>query len=490
MEIGFTKYAILVGIDDYKENHQSRYNLKPLKGCVKDIKKIKEVLINKCNFKEKNIYSIESTTEKSEIEIRNKIEIYLEEIGKTFEKNKDSIYFQFSGHGILDEGDSYVMLHNSPMKVIEIPEIVNRSLYPKHQFYTFDCCQCGGETTFIRGADSELQKLEKFFQKSSGLDILYACKKNQAALETENGGKLTNSIVKIISDIDYYDKKDGLLSSGMLIEQVKKEMIDEKQEPIGCSQTNGCYPFASKLFWKDIDMTNKTIEKEEDKRTMVENTEKKVDSIFSNKEKYYSDRKKMSQNLLELIEEIINNSLTLKENELNERKIYKDLLPRIYNSLDYVPISSGLTRTVKEENNKNLFGLYHQVGMILNPKVDEYEYTLGHDSFQYMIEYSLKNEFINSFKLGIVILPLKFGLSITFILIDSSFGSNTESILLENLYISVMTNEEFEIKKDNIKLMFEGKVEEFLNRNIEKNKIFNKELREELKEFETSVIKF
>lgn len=490
MEIGFTKYAILIGIDDYKEDPNSTYKLEPLRGCVKDIQKIKETLINKCGFRERNIYTVESTNEKTEIEIRNKIELYLEEIAKTFEKNKDSIYFQFSGHGVLNDGASYVMLHDSPMKVLEIPELINETLLPKHQFYTFDCCHCGGETTFVRGSSGDIEKLEKFFQKSSGLDILYACKKNQAALETENGGKLTNSIIQIISDLDYYDKKDGILSSGMLIEQVKKEMLDEKQEPIGCSQTNGYYPFASKLFWKDIKKLDIVTEKEENERTMIEIIEGKSCSIFSDEKKYNSNRRVTSQKFLALIEENINNILTTKGIELSKKRVYDELLPRIYNSLDYTPIKSGLTRNIKIKAKNNMFAGYQLESILGGSQEDKYEYSLGVDSFDFLVEYSLRNEFSNSFKIGVVILPLQFGLSVTFLLLDSSFGSNTESILLENLYFNVMTNEEFEVKKEDINIMFYKKIEEFINRNVEKDKRFNDELREKYKKFEASVIKF
>ncbi|MGL5057681.1 MAG: caspase family protein [Fusobacteriaceae bacterium] len=489
MEIGFTKYAILIGIDDYKEDPSNTYKLQPLKGCVKDIKKIKEILISKCGFKEKNIYTIESIIEKPETEIRNRINLFLEEIGKTFEKNKDSIYFQFSGHGVLNDGTSYIMLHDSPMKVLDIPDVINGALLPKHQFYTFDCCHCGGETTFIRGTSADIEKLEKFFQKSSGLDILYACKKNQAALETENGGKLTNSIIKIISDVDYYDKKDGVLSSGILIEQVKKEMMNEKQEPIGRSETNGYYPFASTLFWKNIDKIEKIGEKEENKRIMTEIIEEKPYNIFSDEKKYHLERRETSQNFLSLIEESINNILTIKGIVPVKIVISDNLLPRIYNSLDYTPTNSGLIRNLKvNPRNNSLIG--YQIESILGgAEINKYEYSLGSDSFEYIVGYSLKNEFSNSFKLGVLILPLQFGLSVTFLLLDSSFGSNTESISLENLYFNIMTNEEFEIKKEDINIIFYKKIEEFIKRTEEKNQKFNEELREKYKKFEASVVK-
>ncbi|MGL5592694.1 MAG: caspase family protein [Cetobacterium sp.] len=488
MEIEFSKYAILIGIDDYEENPESTINLKSLKGCVKDIQNMKKTLINKCGFKEKNIYTIESTEEKTESEIRNKIDILLKNINESFEKGKDSIYFHFSGHGLLNEASSYIMLHSSPLEVLEIPKIIDEKLKPKHQFYTFDCCHCG-EITYIRGSETEEEKIKNYFEKSSGMAILYACKKTQKALETAEGGKLTNSMIKIISDIKYYDK-DKILSSGTLIEQVKKEMINEKQEPIGISETSGYYPFASKLFWRDIDKVNEIVEKEECERTMVEIAEERPCGIFSDEQKYHSDRRTTSENFLSLIEENINSILNTKGIVPAKRSINNDLLPKIYNSLDYTPLNSGLARNIKIKSRNNMLIGYQIESILGGEETDKYEYSLRADSLKYIVEYSLKNEFSNSFKLGVVILPLQFGLSVTFLLLDSSFGSNTESISLENLYFNVMTNEEFEEKQEKINMMFYKKIEEFVNRNEEKDKRFNEELREKYKKFETSVIKF
>ena len=488
MNLNFNKYAILIGIDDYEENPGSTIKLKPLKGCVKDIQNMKKTLINKCGFKEKNIYTIESTEEKTESEIRNKIDILLKNIDESFEKGKDSIYFHFSGHGLLNEASSYIMLHSSPLEVLEIPKIIDEKLKPKHQFYTFDCCHCG-EITYVRGSETEEEKIKNYFEKSSGMAILYACKKTQKALETIEGGKLTNSMIKIISDIKYYDE-DKILSSGTLIEQVKKEMINEKQEPIGISETSGYYPFASKLFWKDIDKVNETVEKEESERTMVEIVEERPYNIFSDEQKYHSDRMTTSKNFLSLIEENINSILNAKGIVPAKKRINDDLLPKIYNSLDYTPTNSGLTRNIKVKARNNMLIGYQIESILGGTETDKYEYSLGRDSLEYIVEYSLKNEFNNSFKLGVVVLPLRFGLSVTFLLLDSSFGSNTESLSLENLYFNVMTNEEFEVKKEKINMMFYEKIEEFVNRNEEKDKRFNEELREKYKKFEASVIKF
>ncbi|MGL5124757.1 MAG: hypothetical protein ACRC6U_02060 [Fusobacteriaceae bacterium] len=266
-------------------------------------------------------------------------------------------------------------------------------------------------------------------------------------------------------------------------------MMNEKQEPIGRSETNGYYPFASTLFWKNIDKIEKIGEKEENKRIMTEIIEEKPYNIFSDEKKYHLERRETSQNFLSLIEESINNILTIKGIVPVKIVISDNLLPRIYNSLDYTPTNSGLIRNLKvNPRNNSLIG--YQIESILGgAEINKYEYSLGSDSFEYIVGYSLKNEFSNSFKLGVLILPLQFGLSVTFLLLDSSFGSNTESISLENLYFNIMTNEEFEIKKEDINIIFYKKIEEFIKRTEEKNQKFNEELREKYKKFEASVVK-
>lgn len=490
MNLNFNKYAILIGIDDYKKDSQSTYKLSPLKGCVKDIKKIKEVLIDKCGFKEKNIYSIESTEEQTEIEIRNKIGLFLEEIRETFEDEQDSIYFQFSGHGVLHDEASYIMLHNSPIEVLKIPEIINKELIPKHQFYTFDCCHCGGEATYVRGTNNDNETLEKLLKKSSGIDILYACKKNQAALETENGGKLTNSIIKIISDSNYYDK-DKVLSSGTLIEQVKKEMIDEKQEPIGCTQTNGYYPFAAKAFWKTKEAIEIKLEKEEEvKKNMIEKRDEEVKSIFSDSQNFDENRRTMSENILDLIERNFYYVLEEMEVKAKESSIPLSLLSKIYNSLDHIPLSSGIRKEVKERENINPL-ISSQINAIFAGKDGpKYEYRFGPDSFKFALNYSTSGEFSNTFKIRVVVLPLQFGISLTFILSSSCFGGGDESIELENIYLNVMSSDEFISKKEEINSYFNKKIIEIVNKNLEKDIQFNIMLKEEYNKFEASVTKF
>lgn len=495
MEIEFNKYAILIGIDDYKENPGSTIKLKPLKGCVKDIQNMKKTLLNKCGFKERNIYTIESTEEKTESEIRNKIDILLKNIDESFEKGKDSIYFHFSGHGLLNEASSYIMLHSSPLEVLEIPRIIDGKLKPKHQFYTFDCCHCG-EITYIRGSETEEEKIKNYFEKSSGMAILYACKKTQKALETAEGGKLTNSMIKIISDMKYYDK-DKILSSGTLIEQVKKEMINEKQEPIGISETSGYYPFAAETFWKKIEK----IELEESEkggleRNMIEIIEEFEDkeslAIFSDKNKFITYRRETMEFFLEILKSNIQNILTEKGIVYSITDcISDDDLPRIYNSLNFIPLSSGLKKIIKVKERKNPF----MTASIFNRFMEEQnettiEYRLGGNALVFSINYLTNEEFSNKFEIGIIILPLQFGINITFLLTDEGFESDKRNISLENLNFEVMESGEIERKKEIINSYFYKKIKELVDRNIEKNKKINKVLKEEYSKYKMNVVKF
>ena len=50
MDIQETRYAVIIGIDDYQNN--------PLSFCVNDAESIEETLLKNCLFKKENIFNI------------------------------------------------------------------------------------------------------------------------------------------------------------------------------------------------------------------------------------------------------------------------------------------------------------------------------------------------------------------------------------------------------------------------------------------------
>ncbi|MGL5126355.1 MAG: caspase family protein [Fusobacteriaceae bacterium] len=476
--MAFNKYAILIGINDYEVDTENTYQLKPLKACVKDIQNIKDVLIKKCGFKKKNIYSIESYEGHTEKEIRNKIEMFLDEISQTFENETDSIYFQFSGHGVLSDDLSYIMLHSSPLKILEIPDIIGRRIIPKYQFYTFDCCHCG-QVTYVRGKESEAENLNEFFKKSDGIDILYACKKNQVALETENGGKLTNSIIKIISDLEYYDK-DSILSSGILIDFVKKEMIEEKQEPIGFSQTTGYYPFAAREFWEDEVKDEKKIDE-------VEVQETKERSFNINYSSIYKQRLETINVFFKIVESCIDEIFKEYNIKYSEDVISKLLVKDIFKSLDYIPFESGLEKRKIIPKNNSLIQSYAM--KILGNYNYEYEYLLRENSEKKLINYVFGEKFQSIFGIGFIILPIKFGVSVSVVSTDIKFGEENQKSEIKNYYFEAFSKEKLKEKKNVIHNFIKEQIEFILKKQKETNQIYDENLFKEYIDFQEVITK-
>lgn len=463
-----TKYAILIGINDYKEEKDSTISLKPLKGCVKDIQNIKKVLVEKCGFEEKNIYSIESSEENPQTEIWSRVDSFLDEIRKYFNKREDSIYFQFSGHGILNENIPYIMLHNSPLEVRKIPELIIEKLNPKVHFYTFDCCHCG-ESKYTRG--EEQHKLDEYFKKSSGLYALYACKKNQVAIETEDGGKLTNTIIQVISDLKNYDEQK-VLSAGALIERVKQKMSTEKQEPIGVIESTGYYPFSSESMW--LKETSDIKGKNENKSLV----EKKALEIDYNE--IPNQRDKAIVIFFEIISKCLEDIYTKNKIKYSNGSFREFMIKKVYESLKWKPLKSGLEK--KEIIMKNSWGF-----SIFGANDIKYEYSLKIDSQKKLIYYSFDGKFKNSFGIGFIVLPLRFGVSISIISVKRKFEEE-EEIENNNYYFnSFSINEE---EKESMYGFIAEKIEDIIKEQQELNKEYDENLLKEYNEFQNDIVKF
>lgn len=458
----------MIGINDYKEDNNSTLKLKPLKGCVKDVQNIKKVLIEKCGFNEENIYSIESSEENHETEIWNKFYLFLDKISDSFIRGKDSIYFHFSGHGVLNETASNIMLHNSPLEVTRIPELIIQRIEPQVQFYTFDCCHCG-ESNYTRG-EKENYKLSDYFKKSSGLYILYACKKNQVAFETEEGGKLTNTIIKIISDLKYYDK-DKILSAGALVEQVKKEMLEDKQEPIGISDSTGYYPFSTKKFWLS-EHVDENIKRESKKIVNREDVNINCDEICNQRHEIIVEFFKI---ILKSLDEVFN------EQKIHyfDSKFEEGMLKKVYESLKWKPLESGLEKKMLIEKSVLAFSVFR-------PNDIKYKYSLKIDSRSKLIYYFFNGKFKNTFGIGFIILPVKFGVSISMILTKKKFGEE-EEIENTNYFFDALKLKEDE--KEKFYLFIKEKIKEKIEEQQQINEEYDEDLLVEYSEFQGDIIK-
>lgn len=229
------RYAIIIGVNDYKDN--------PLNFCVNDAIEVKKALINSCKFDEKNIFMITSDDTNSNKDITGKYLEAIRNIKVDFRANEDSILFYFAGHGSCNNNKSVVWLQESPYPIEEVFNDICL-LNPKVQTYIIDSCASGSKV-LTRNKESEL---EKYIKSSKGAMFLYACQNTENAQELSKleHGLLTYKILKAIGDKNLYDEK-GYLTFNRIVDYVQRETsLDSGFTQIPVIENNivGFYPFA------------------------------------------------------------------------------------------------------------------------------------------------------------------------------------------------------------------------------------------------------
>ena len=234
-----TRYAILIGINDYDVN--------PLNFCVNDAMKVKDELINKCMFKEENIFIITSSKKDSKKDITGKYTHSLLQIKKKFIKGKDSILFYFAGHGMYDNGESLLAFQDTFYPIEKVFTDIS-DLQPKIQIYIIDACQSGSKV-LTRDNKNNTNNLKRYIESSSGIMFLYACTEKESANELSSlkHGLLTYNFLTSLNEEKNYDS-EGFLTFNRIVDDVQRATInisDFQQTPVIENKITGYYPFAA-----------------------------------------------------------------------------------------------------------------------------------------------------------------------------------------------------------------------------------------------------
>lgn len=183
-----TKKALVIGIDGYPTA--------PLKGCVKDATSVSSLLASHGNgdpnFNVKELFS-------SEQQIT--YDLMFEAVKKLFSGDADIALLYFAGHGIIDESTNHGYLVSQdgkkPSWGIPLSQILTlaNAAYPKikSSVIILDCCHSGkfGELDKIGSNGSA--------EIGTGVTILTACHRNEAAMEGQAGGVFTDLLVDGLS---------------------------------------------------------------------------------------------------------------------------------------------------------------------------------------------------------------------------------------------------------------------------------------------------
>lgn len=214
------KFALLIGIN-YKGIENSE-----LKGCIDDVLRMQDMLINELKYQEKNIIILRDDIDDKELyPTKKNIIRYLEE----FVSNKsddDELWFHYSGHGSIRRDRSYDEKYNIDSVLIpndfqtngvilddEIYSIIKNVNCPL--FLLFDCCHSGSICDLpwsVQYINNELIKTNINTNHHENLNIYAISGSTDMQLSMENYndflqkkvGALTNAFLMLLHNNKYY----------------------------------------------------------------------------------------------------------------------------------------------------------------------------------------------------------------------------------------------------------------------------------------------
>lgn len=250
------KFALLIGIN-YKGIENSE-----LIGCIDDVLRMKDMLINELGYQEKNIILLRDDTDNRELyPTKNNILKKLEEF-VTNKTTEDDLWFHYSGHGSIRRDRSNDEKEN--IDSVVIPNdfqtngvILDDDIYTIIQnvkgklFLLFDCCHSGSicdlpwSTQYI---DDKLKKTnintnqpvnQNIYAISGSTDIQISMEKYNEILQKEVGA-LTNAFLMLLHTRRYtINIEDLFIEICRYLSYSKLE-----QTPIlSCSTENITYKF-------------------------------------------------------------------------------------------------------------------------------------------------------------------------------------------------------------------------------------------------------
>lgn len=350
MDIQETRYAVIIGIDDYQSN--------PLSFCVNDAESIEQTLLKNCLFKKENIFKIVSSEKSSEKDITGKYLNSLRIIKDKFKEKIDSIFFYFAGHGYCENNKSLICFQESSYPIEDIFEDISK-LNPKIQMYMIDSCQSGSKV-LTRGSDD---KLNQYINSSEGAMLLYACNNNQYATEVPElkHGLLTNYILEAIENKDLYDD-NGYLTFNRIVDFVQKETVDNSefsQIPVVENRISSYYPFAvdmSKQIIREAEhkeKENSNIKINLDDRNRLKELRNQLQSKINNKIQKEMDSMPIKNDIYECISVKNFEELTL-EGYQGVENLEKEIVNYVLNE-NLTPLKNLIYKETKKKNYNNPF---------------------------------------------------------------------------------------------------------------------------------------
>lgn len=215
-----TKYALLIGINYLSDPYNK------LSGCINDVKNVKEMLINKFNYKLENMVILTDDQDATHMPTKQNILDNITKIVANLRKN-DVLYIHYSGHGgnvkstDSDEDNNpdtpgqddclYPCDFNDNGIIIDDDlkaNLVNKIPQGAKLVCIFDCCHSGSalDLPFLWKRDGEFYNVSSADKQSNDCILISGCKDNQTSSDSWNqerkeaGGALTMMLVKALTN--------------------------------------------------------------------------------------------------------------------------------------------------------------------------------------------------------------------------------------------------------------------------------------------------
>jgi hypothetical protein len=207
------RLAIVIGIDDYQDP-----GIQPLKGAVKDARRLADALANYAGFDREHIVLMTSDQKGDNEPSYGTILRRLSNLGHYARQTKDALlFFSFAGHGVDRGGRAFLLpadvqmngdsrlLQRTAISVDEITDWIQDS--GAHQaFFIVDACRANVERGRSAGAALSRVVVDKFNYavRNAGIEAfvtIYATSAGGRAYETKNGegGIFTTALVEALS---------------------------------------------------------------------------------------------------------------------------------------------------------------------------------------------------------------------------------------------------------------------------------------------------
>ena len=180
-----TIFALLIGINKYKQHSNNQMNWRHLKYASRDIQGISRALVRAGKVPQTHIKLL-TDQDASKQHILKSLKTWLGKAGP-----KDTVLVYFSGHGAAgSDGISYWMAYDTPRNAVESGighytlNGILRGLRTQRVVLMVDACQSGQGIKGTRGGDGRKGVIDPSIYQSTGRAVIASSKQNQYSYES------------------------------------------------------------------------------------------------------------------------------------------------------------------------------------------------------------------------------------------------------------------------------------------------------------------